>query len=116
MKFVSINVADSFKKGQSKKIFIDLESIASVEEQTFGVAKTYRVVLKATMGSFAPPKADDKYPKGYYEPYAYTVSLGQGQALLAQINALAPILDACVDAAGNDDAPVAAAAPSVLGF
>lgn len=119
MKFAAINVADAFKKGQSKKIFIDLDSIASIEEQTFGVAKTYRVVLKASQGSFAPPKTDDKYPKGYYEPYAYTVSLGQGQALLAQVNALTPILDICVDAAGNEDTAAAeptAASLSKLGF
>lgn len=115
MKFVSINVADSFKKGAPKKIFINLDSIAAVEKTSFGTVPNYRIVL-STPGSATPPKGDDKYPKSFFEPFSYSVSQAQGEAILAQINALVPIIDICVDMAGNDDAPTAAAAPSVLGF
>lgn len=114
MKFVSINVADSFKKGAPKKIFINLDNITAVEKTSFGTVPNYRIIL-STPGSATPPK-EEKYPKSFFEPYSYSVSQAQGEAILAQINALVPIIDICVDMAGNDDAPTAAAAPSVLGF
>lgn len=115
MTLVTINVADSFKKGAPKKIYINIEHISAFERTTFGTVPTYRIVL-STPGSATPPKAGVEHPKSYFEPFSYSVTEQQGQALLAYINTIKPITELCVDAAGNDNAPSAAASPSALGF
>lgn len=112
--FVTINVSDSFKKGQTKAVTINLNQIAALEAIKAGTFPMYRVIL-STPGSATPPKADDKYPKSFFEPYAYLVSESQYMTLMAHIGSLKPIVDLCVDAVGSAS-PAATPVPSGLSF